>query len=171
MLAALPTVAAADPPTPDPSLDVRPDPAPAQSQAPAQERATPTDDTARPTGRSPAVVVAGPTTVAKATPARSAPVRTSRRRTSAGARATRPHEREQRSGHASAIGTLRRLSPLLASSPFPRLAAGSTSSGGNTGAQFLLFAAVALLLLVAASASLIRLTTRVSADLRREPGR
>jgi hypothetical protein len=34
----------------------------------------------------------------------------------------------------------------------------------------LLFAAVALLLLVAASASLIRLTTRLSDDVRREPG-
>jgi hypothetical protein len=165
MLAVVPTVAAADQPTPDPSLDVRPDPAPVQSQAP--------------TGRSPSVptrvVVAGPTTTAKATSGQSAttrstPVSASRRRTPAAARATRPHEREQRPGHASAVATLRRLSPLLAAPQLLRPAAGSTSSSGDSGAELLLFAAVALLLLVAASASLLRLTTRLSGDIRREPG-
>jgi hypothetical protein len=177
MLAVVPTVAAADGPTPDPSPDVRPDPAPVRSQAaPAEPRA---HERPAPTGRSPGVptrvVVAGPTTTAKATSGesattRSTPVPASRRRTPAAGRATRPHEREQRPGHASAIATLRRLLPLLAAPPFPRPTAGSTSSAGNSGAQLLLFAAVALLLLVAASASLIRLTTRLSGDVRREPG-
>jgi hypothetical protein len=120
-------------------------------------------------------VVAGPPTTAKATSGesattRSTPVPASRRRTPAAAPATRPHEREQRPGHASASATLRRLLPLLAAPQFLRPTAGSTSSAGNSGAQLLLFAAVALLLLVAASASLIRLTTRLSDDVRREPG-
>jgi hypothetical protein len=178
MLAVVPTVAAADGPTPDPSPDVRPDPAPVRSQAaPAEQRAARAHERPAPTGRSPGVptrvVVAGPTTTAKATSGESAtthstPVPASRRRTPAAARATRPHE--QRPGHASAIATLRRLLPLLAAPPFPRPTAGSTSSAGNSGAQLLLFAAVALLLLVAASASLIRLTTRLSGDVRPEPG-
>jgi hypothetical protein len=180
MLAVVPTVAAADGPTPDPSPDVRPDPAPVRSQAaPAEQRAARAHERPAPTGRSPGVptrvVVAGPTTTAKATSGQSAttrstPVPASRRRTPAAARATRPHEREQRPGHASAIATLRQLLPLLAAPQFLRPTAGPTSSGGNSGAQLLLFAAVALLLLVAASASLIRLTTRLSGDVRREPG-
>jgi hypothetical protein len=178
MLAAVPTVAAADGPTPDPSPDVRPDPAPVRPQpAPAEQQAARAHERPAPTGRSPGVptpvVVAGPTTTAKATSGESATTRTtpvpaSRRRTPAAARATRPHERDP--GHVSAIATLRRLLPLLAAPPFPRPTAGSTSSGGNSGAQLLLFAAVALLLLVAASASLIRLTTRLSDDVRRESG-
>ena len=179
MLAVVPTVAAADGPTPDASPDVRPDPAPVRSQAaPAEQRAARAHERPAPTGRSPGVptrvVVAGPTTTAKATCGarcgRLSPVPASRRRTPAAARATRPHERELRPGHASAIATLRRLLPLLAAPQFVRLTAGSTSSGGDSGAQLLLFAAVALLLLVAASASLIRLTTRLSGDVRREPG-
>ena len=182
MLAVVPTVAAADGPTPDPSPDVRPDPAPdpvRSEAAPPEQRAARAHERPAPTGRSPGVptrvVVAGPTTTAKATSGesattRSTPVPASRRRTPAAARATRPHEREQRPGHASAIATLRQLLPLLAAPQLLRPIAGSTSSGGNSGAQLLLFAAVALLLLVAASASLIRLTTRLSGDVRREPG-
>jgi hypothetical protein len=180
MLAVVPTVAAADGPTPDPSLAVRPDPAPVRSQAaPAEQQAARAHERPAPTGRSPGVptrfVVAGPTTTAKATSGQSAtrrstPVPASRRRTPAAARATRPHEHEQRPGRASAIATLRQLLPLLAAPQLLRPTAGSTSSGGNSGAQLLLFAAVALLLLVAASASLIRLTTRLSGDVRREPG-
>jgi hypothetical protein len=176
MLAVVPTVAAADGPTPDPSPDVRPDPAPVRPEAaPAEQRAARAHERPAPIGRSPGVptrvVVAGPTTTAKAmsgesATTRSTPVPASRRRTPAATRATRPHEREP----ASAIATLRRLLPLLAAPPFPRPTAGSTSSGGNSGAQLLLFAAVALLLLVAASASLIRLTTRLSDDVRRESG-
>jgi hypothetical protein len=179
MLAMVPTVAAADQPTPDPSLDVRPDPAPDQSQAaPVGQRSAPAHDTAGQPGRSPGVqtrvVVAGPTTTANATPGgsattRSTPARASRRGTPAAGRATRPGQSEQHPGRASVIATLRRLSPLLAAPQFLRPDAGSSSSGGNSGAQFFLLAAVALLLLVAASASLIRLTTRLSGDVRREP--
>jgi hypothetical protein len=180
IVALAPPAAAADQPTPDPWPDVRPDPAPVRSHAaPAEQQAARAHERPAPTGRSPGVptrvVVARPTTTAKATSGesattRSTPVLASRRRTPAAARATRTHEREQRHGHASAIATLRRLLPLLAAPPFPRPTAGSTSSAGNSGAQLLLFAAVALLLLVAASASLIRLTTRLSGDVRREPG-
>jgi hypothetical protein len=178
MLALVPTAVAADQPTPDPSLDVRPDPAPDQSGvAPAGQRSPPAHDTAGQQGRSPRVptrvVVAGPTTTANATPGQSAttrstPARASRRRAPAPARATPTHQADQHPGHASAIATLRRLSPLLAAPQFLRPAAGSSSSGDNSGPQFFLFAAVALLLLVAASASLIRLTTRLSGDASRE---
>jgi len=177
MLAMVPTAVAADQPTPDPSLAVRPDPAPDQSRvAPAGQRSAPAHDTAGQQWRSPRVptrvVVAGPTTTANATPGQSAttrstPARASRRRVPAPARAT-PPQGDQHPGHASAIATLRRLSPLLAAPQFLRPAAGSSSSGDNSGAQFFLFAAVALLLLVAASASLIRLTTRLSRDASRE---
>jgi hypothetical protein len=180
MLAVVPGAAAADHPTPDPSLDVRPDPAPAKSQAsPAEQGAAPAHDRVGQTGRSPTVptrvVVAGPTTTAQVTSGQSATTRstrvpTSRRRTSSAARATRPHGLADRDGHVPAIATLRRLSPLLAAPQFLRPAAGPTSSGANSGAQLLLLAGVALLLFVATSASLIRLTTRLSGDVRREPG-
>ena len=173
MLAAMPTVAIADGPTPDPSLDVRPDPAPARSQA-----ASARDQTGQ-TGRSPSVptrvVVAGPSTTAQATAGhaagkRSTQVSTSRRRVPATARATGPYRPGQRAGHASAIAALQRLSPLLATPQWLR-SAEPVPSGDDAGAQLLLLAAVALLLFVATSASLIRLTTRSSGGLRREPGR
>jgi len=175
IVALAPPAAAADQPTPDPSLDVRPDPAPAQSQAaPAKQRPTPVQKQAAPTAPtyvapSGANATAQTTSRQPATP-RSGRVSAHHPRTSAADRRNRSHERERRPGHASAIATLRRLLPLLAAPQFPRPTAGSTSSAGNSGAQLLLFAAVALLLLVAASASLIRLTTRLSGDVRREPG-
>ena len=178
MLAGAPAVAAADQPTPDPSLDVRPDPAPVQSQAgSAKQRATPVQEkpaehvSNAPTG----LPVTSRGTTAQATPgqsatARSRPVPASRRRTASPARSSRPREHRGNTNHAAAITALQRLGPLLAA---PRLfppGDGSSSSGDDSGAQSLLFAALALLLLAAASASLIRMTTRLSGDLRRERG-
>jgi hypothetical protein len=173
-----PAAAATDGPSPDPSLDVRPDPAPVHSPASApKRRPTPVQEKAAPTERSSSaptqVTFAKPT--AQLTPGRplttrSRAVPASRPRTSTAARATRPHERARRTNHAAAIVTLRRLAPLLAMPRLLRPAARSTPSGGDSGAQLLLFAGLALLLLVAASASLIRLTTRLSGDVGGERG-
>jgi hypothetical protein len=180
MLALAPAAAAADQPTPDPSLDVRPDPAPVQSNAlPAKEQAAPVDENAAPTGQSPGastdVVLASPNRTAQAAAGQPATMGSrrasaSRRRGPADARPTRSHESTPRSNRAPAIAALRRLSPLLGAPRLLRPAVESASSGRDSGAQLLLFAGLALLLLVAASASLIRLTMRLSADVRQEPG-
>jgi hypothetical protein len=178
ILALAPPAAAVDEPTPDPSLDVRPDPQPVHSHtAPADQPATPVQEKAAPTERSSTtrtqVTLAAPNRTAQPTSGqppttRSRPLSASRPRTSAAARATRPHERARRNDHASAIATLRRLSSMLAAPRLLRPAATSRSSGSDSGAEALLFAGLALLLLVAASGSLLRLTTRISADFNRE---
>jgi hypothetical protein len=179
MLALAPAAVAADQPTPDPSLDVRPDPAPAQSKAtPAKDQAAPVHENAAPTGRSPGastgVGPASPNTTAQASAGQQAttgPRRASAspRRDPAAARPTRSHESAPRSNRALAIAALRRLSPLFGAPRLLRPAVQSASSGRDSGAQLLLFAGLALLLLVAASASFIRLTMRLSDDVRREP--
>jgi hypothetical protein len=178
MLAVLPTVAAAQEPTPDPSLDVRPDPAPVRSQAgsakqPAAhvQKEAPEHGSSAPTP----VSVAGPSTTAAAAPSQSAmahsrPAPASRGRTGSAARERRPHERTRRTHRSAPIATLRQLAPRLAAPPWLRSAARPTPSGGDSDATLLLFAGLALLLLVAASGSLIRLTTRLSGDARGEPG-
>jgi hypothetical protein len=165
IVALAPPAAAADQPTPDPSLDVRPDPAPAQSQAaPAQKQAVPTAPTyVAPTG---ANATTKTTSWQPATP-RSGRVSAHHPRTSAADRRTRSHERERRARHASAIAALQRLSPPLAARRLLPPPAAPTSSSDDTGAQALLFAGLALLLFVAASGSLVRLTAR---DVRREAG-
>jgi hypothetical protein len=176
-LALAPAAVAADQPTPDPSLDVRPDPAPAQSKAtPAKDQAGPIHENAAPTGRSPGastgVMPASPNRTAQVTagqPATTGSRRASARRGSAAARPTRSHESAPRSNRAPAIAALRRLSPLLGAPRLLRPAVQSASSGRDSGAQLLLFAGLALLLLVAASASFIRLTMRLSGDVRQEP--
>lgn len=180
MLALAPAATAADQPTPDPSLDVRPDPAPAQSKAtPAKDQANPVHENAAPTGRSPGastgVTLASPNTTAQATggqPATTGSGRASasRRRGPAAARPTRSHDSAPRSNRAPAIAALQRLSPLLGAPRLLRPAVETASSGRDSGAQLLLFAGLALLLLVAASASFIRLTMRLSGDVRQEPG-
>jgi hypothetical protein len=178
MLAVVPAVAAADQPTPDPSLKVRPDPAPVQSQAgSAKQRATPVQEKAAEHSSSAPTRVrfASPSTTAQAAPGQSAtigsrPASASHRRSAGAARPTRSRKTARQSNHAPAIAALRRLSPLLAAPRLLRPVVKSTSSGGDSGAQLLLFAGLALLLLVAASASLIRLTTRLPGDVRREPG-
>jgi hypothetical protein len=175
MLALAPAATAADQPTPDPSLDVRPDPAPAQSKAtPAKDQAAPVHENAAPTGRSPGAS-ASPNRTAQATARQPATMGSRRgsaspRRGPAAARPTRSHESAPRSNRAPAIAALRRLSPLLGAPRLLRPAVESASSGRDSGAQLLLFAGLALLLLVAASASFIRLTMRLSGDVRQEPG-
>ena len=172
VLALAPSARAADGPTPDPSLDVRPDPAPVQSQAaPAKQRPTPVKKQAVPTGPtyvapSGANATTQTTSWQPATP-RSGRVSAHPPRTSAADRRNRSHERERRARHASAIAALQRLSPPLAARRLLRPPAAPTSSSDDTGAQALLFAGLALLLFVAASGSLVRLTTR---DVRREAG-
>lgn len=180
MLALAPAATAADQPTPDPSLDVRPDPAPAQSKAtPAKDQANPVHESAAPTGRSPGastgVTLASPNSTAQATAGQPSTVGSRRasaspRRGPAGARPTRSHESAPRSSRAPAVAALRRLSPLLGAPRLLRPAVESASSGRDSGAQLLLFAGLALLLLVAASASFLRLTIRLSGDVRQEPG-
>jgi hypothetical protein len=180
VLALAPAAAAADQPAPDPSLDVRPDPAPVQSKAtPAKEQAAPVHENAAPTGRSPGastdVTLASPNRTAPAAagqPATMGSGRASagRRRGPAAARPTRSHESAPQSKRAPAIAALRRLSPLLGAPRLLRPAVESASSGRDSGAQLLLFAGLALLLLVAASASFIRLTMRLSGDVGQEPG-
>jgi hypothetical protein len=176
MLAVVPTMAAADQPTPDPSLDFRPDPAPVQSQAaPAKQPATPVQKKAAEHSSSAPTQVpfASRSTTGQATSGQSATARSrlvgaSRRRSLSAARASRPHERARRTNRAAAIAISRRLAPLLAAPRLLRPAARPTSSG-DAGAQSLVLAGLALLLLVAASASLIRLTTRLSGDVRGAP--
>jgi hypothetical protein len=180
MLALAPAAAAADQPAPDPSLDVRPDPAPVQSKAtPAKEQAAPVHENAAPTGRSPGastdVTLASPNRTAPAAAGQPATMGSgrasaSRRRGPAAARPTRSHKSAPRSNRAPAIAALRRLSPLLGAPRLLRPAVQSASPGRDSGAQLLLFAGLALLLLVAASASFIRLTMRLSGDVRQEPG-
>ena len=180
MVALVPAARAADQPTPDPSLDVRPDPAPAQSKiTPAKDQAGPSHENAAPTGRSPGastgVTLASPNTTAQATAGQppttgSRRASASHRRSAGAARPTRSHETARRSNHAPAIAALRRLSPLLGAPRLLRPAVQSASPGRDSGAQLLLFAGLALLLLVAASASFIRLTMRLSGDVRQEPG-
>jgi hypothetical protein len=172
IVALAPPAAAADQPTPDPSLDVRPDPAPAQPPAaPAKQRPTPVQKQAAPTAPTyvaPSGANATPQTTSRqsATP-RSGRVSAHHPRTSAADRGNRSHERQRRARHASAIAALQRLSFPLATRRLLRPPAAPTSSSDDTGAQALLFAGLALLLFVAASGSLVRLTTR---DIRREPG-
>jgi hypothetical protein len=170
-IVALAPPAAADQPTPDPSLDVRPDPAPAQSQAaPAKQQPAPVQKhaPAAPTYVAPsgANATAQTTSRGSATP-RSGRVSARHQRTSAADRGKRSHERERRVRHASAIAALQRLSPPFAPRRLLRSPATPISSSDDTGAQALLFAGLGLLLFVAASGSLVRLTTR---DARREPG-
>jgi hypothetical protein len=172
IVALAPPAVAADQPTPDPSLDVRPDPAPAQSQAkPAKQRPAPVQKQAAPSAPT-YVAPTGPSATAQTTSRLSATPRSrrasaSRRRTSASDRGNRSHERERRVRHASAIAALQRLSLPLAARRLLGSPTGSTSSSEDTGAEALLFAGLALLLFVAASGSLVRLTTR---DVRGEPG-
>jgi hypothetical protein len=172
IVALAPPAAAADQPTPDPSLDVRPDPAPAQSQAaPAKQRHTPVQKQAVPTAPT-YVAPSGANASAKTTPWQPATPGSGRvsahhPRTSAADWRNRSHERERRARDALAIAALQRLSPPLAARRLLRPPAAPTSSSDDTGAQALLFAGLALLLFVAASGSLVRLTTR---DVRREPG-
>jgi hypothetical protein len=180
MLALAPAATAADQPTPDPSLDVRPDPAPAHSKAtPAKDQVNPVHENAAPTGRSPGastgVTLASPNSTAQATAGQPSTVGSRRasaspRRGPAAARPTRSHESAPRSSRAPAIAALRRLSPPLGAPRLLRPAVESASSGRDSGAQLLLFAGLALLLLVAASASFLRLTMRLSGDVRQEPG-
>jgi hypothetical protein len=180
MLALAPAATAADQPTPDPSLDVRPDPAPAHSKAtPAKDQVNPVHENAAPTGRSPGAstgeTLASPNSTAQATAGQPSTVGSRRasaspRRGPAAARPTRSHESAPRSSRAPAIAALRRLSPPLGAPRLLRPAVESASSGRDSGAQLLLFAGLALLLLVAASASFVRLTMRLSGDVRREPG-
>ena len=159
ILALAPSAWAADEPTPDPSLDVRPDPAPAQSQTPPAEQ--------RPTSLQQQAAPSAPHYVAPtSTTPQSATTRSNRRRTSAAARARRSHERVRRTNHAYAIAALQRLSPAFAPARLPRPPSRATSPTDDTGARALLFAGIALLLFVAASGSLVHLTTR---DVRREP--
>lgn len=180
MLALAPAATAADQPTPDPSLDVRPDPAPAHSKAtPAKDQVNPVHENAAPTGRSPGAstgeTLASPNSTAQATAGQPSTVGSRRasaspRRGPAAARPTRSHESAPRSSRAPAIAALRRLSPPLGAPRLLRPAVESASSGRDSGAQLLLFAGLALLLLVAASASFLRLTMRLSGDVRQEPG-
>jgi hypothetical protein len=162
-LALAPSVRAADAPTPDPSLDVRPDPAPVQSQAtPAKQRPAPVQQQAAPSPVYPA-----PTSrMTQTTSPQSATTHSSRQRTSAAARARRSHERERRANRASTAAALQRLSPAFAPARLLRPPTRATSPTDDTGARALLFAGLALLLFAAASASLVRLIAR---DLRREP--
>ncbi|HEY3188882.1 MAG TPA: hypothetical protein VGJ70_15475 [Solirubrobacteraceae bacterium] len=169
IVALAPPAAAADQPTPDPALDVRPDPAPAESQAaPAKQRPTPVQKQAVPTAPTyvaPSGANAYTTSRQPATPG-AGRASAHHPRTSAADRRDRSHERERRARHASAIAALQRLSPPLAARRLLRPPAAPTSSSDDTAAQALLFAGLALLLFVAASGSLVRLTTR---DVRREP--
>jgi hypothetical protein len=155
-----PSASAADGPTPDASLDVRPDPAPSQSQTlPAKQRPTPLQQQAAPS--------APPTSTTPQTPSpQSATTLSNRRRPSAAARARRSRERARRTNHAYAIAAVQRLSPAFAPPRLLRPPSRATSPTDDTGARALLFAGIALLLLVAASGSLVHLTTR---DVRREP--
>jgi hypothetical protein len=172
IVALAPPGAAADQPTPDASPDVRPDPAPAQSQAaPAKQLPTSVQKQAVPTAPtyvapSGANASAQTTSWQPATP-RSGRVSAHHPRTSGADRRNRSHELERRARHASAIAALQRLSPQLAARRLLRPPAAPTSSSDDTGAQALLFAGLALLLFVAASGSLVRLTTR---DVRGDPG-
>jgi hypothetical protein len=180
VLALAPAATAADQPTPDPSLHVRPDPAPVQSKAtPAKDQAAPVHENAAPAGRSPSastgVTLASPNRTAQATAGQRSTMGSTRassspKRRPAAARPTGSHESAPRSNRAPAIAALRRLSPLLGAPRLLRPAVQSASSGRDSGAQLLLFAGLALLLLVAASASFLRLTIRLSGDVRREPG-
>ena len=164
ILALAPSVRAADAPTPDPSLDVRPDPAPVQSQAtPAKQRPAPVQQQAAPSGP---VYLAPTSRMTQTTSPQSATTHSSRQRTSAAARARRSHERERRANRASAAAALQRLSPAFAPARLLRPPTRATSPTDDTGARALLFAGLALLLFAAASASLVRLIAR---DLRREP--
>jgi hypothetical protein len=164
ILALAPSARAADAPTPDPSLDVRPDPAPVQSQAtPAKQRPAPVQQQAAPSGP----VYPAPTSrMTQTTSPQSATTHSSRRRTSAAARARRSHERERRANRASAAAALQRLSPAFPPARLLRPPTRATSPTDDTGARALLFAGLALLLFAAASASLVRLVAR---DLGREP--
>jgi outer membrane biosynthesis protein TonB len=192
VLALAPSAWAGDEPTPDPSLDVRPDPAPSQSQtapakqrpapakqrpAPAKQRPAPAKQRPAPAKQRPAPVqqqaapsapryVAPPSPTPQTSSPPSATTRSSRRQTSAAARARRPHERVRRTSHASAIAALQRLSPAHAPARLLRPPSRAASPSDDTGAWALLFAGLALLLFVAASGSLVRLATR---DVRREP--
>jgi hypothetical protein len=182
ILALAPSAWAGDEPTPDPSLDVRPDPAPSQSQtAPAKQRPAPVQQQAA-AGRAPAEqrpapvqqqaapsaprYVAPPTPTPRTSSPPSATTRSSRRHTSAAARARRSHQRVRRTSHASAIAALQRLSPARAPARLLRPPSRAASPSDDNGAWALLFAGLALLLFVAASGSLVRLATR---DVRREP--
>jgi hypothetical protein len=171
IVALAPPAGAADQPTPDPSLDVRPDPAPAQPPAaPAKQRPTLVQKQAVPTAPryvAPRGANAIPQTTSRqsATP-RSGRVSPHHPRTSAADRGNRSHER-QRARRASGIAALQRLSAPLAARRLLRPLAAPTRSSDDTGAQALLFAGLALLLFVAASGSLVRLTTR---GIRRDPG-
>ena len=163
VLALAPSARAADGPTPDPSLDVRPDPAPVQSQAaPAKQRPAAVQQPAAPSG--PAYLAPTSRTTQTTSP-QSATTHSSRRRTSGAAQARRSHERERRANRASTATALQRLSPAFAPARLLRPPTGATSPTDDTGAQALLFAGLALLLFAAASASLVRLITR---DLHRE---
>jgi hypothetical protein len=164
ILALAPSARAADGPTPDPSLDVRPDPAPVRSQAaPAKQRPAPVQQQAAPSGPA---YFAPTSRTTQTTSTQSATTHSSRQRTSAAARARRSHERERRANRASAVAALQRLSPALAPARLLRPPNRATSPTDDTGAWALLFAGLALLLFAAASTSLVRLITR---DLRREP--
>jgi hypothetical protein len=164
ILALAPSARAADAPTPDPSLDVRPDPAPVQSQAaPAKQRPAPVQQQAAPSGP---VYLAPTSRMTQTTSPQSATTHSSRRRTSAAARARRSHERERRANRASAAAALQRLSPAFPPARLLRPPTRATSPTDDTGARALLFAGLALLLFAAASASLVRLVAR---DLGREP--
>jgi hypothetical protein len=166
VLALAPSARAADGPTPDPSypsLDVRPDPAPVQSQAaPAKQRPAAVQQPAAPSG--PAYLAPTSRTTQTTSP-QSATTHSSRRRTSGAARARRSHERERRANRASTAAALQRLSPAFAPARLLRPPTRATSPTDDTGAQALLLAGLALLLFAAASASLVRLITR---DLHRE---
>jgi hypothetical protein len=164
ILALAPSARAADAPTPDPSLDVRPDPAPVQSQAaPAKQRPAPVQQQAAPSGPA---YLAPTSRMTQTTSPQSATTHSSRRRTSAAARARRSHERERRANRASAAAALQRLSPAFPPARLLRPPTRATSPTDDTGARALLFAGLALLLFAAASASLVRLVAR---DLGREP--
>jgi hypothetical protein len=185
MLALAPSAWAGDEPRPDPSLDVRPDPAPSQSQtAPAKQRPAPAEQRPAPVQQRPAPVqqqaapvqqqaapsapryVAPPSPTPRTSSPPSATTRPSRRQKSAAARARRSHERVRRTSHAFAIAALQRLSPARAPARLLRPPSRAASPSDDTGAWALLFAGLALLLFVAASGSLVRLATR---DVRREP--
>ena len=157
MVALAPSAWAADEPTPDPSLDVRPDPAPAQSQRAPKQRPVAVQQRAAPS----APVHLTPTSrTTQTTSPQSATTRSSRRRTSGAARARRSAERERRTNRASAVAALQRLSPALAPARLLRPPSRRTSTSDDTGARAFLFAGLALLLFAAASASLVRLMTR-----------
>jgi hypothetical protein len=164
ILALAPSAWAADEPTPDPSLNVRPDPAPVQSQgaASATQRPAAIQQRAAPSAR---VYVAPTSRTTLTTSPPSATTRSNRRQAAAAAR-TRRHERERRRDRASAIAALHRLSPAFAPARLLRPPSSAGTATDDTGAGALLFAGLALLLFAAASASLVRLTTR---DVRGEP--